>query len=138
MKMLKSLKNLVFTLIFNFNFKILVPIVTEIIMVLIDDEVLYFVPSLHRERHVSSDAELCKRSSSISSNISGSRKNSVGSRVGLLDGESRSRCTSISIKTYKPHLISERRRKVEDLCRDLVVNNDHIHVIKMRLRAAIA
>ena len=30
MNMVKSLKNLVFTLIFNFNFKILVPIVTEI------------------------------------------------------------------------------------------------------------
>ena len=30
------------------------------------------------------------------------------------------------------------RRKVEDLCRDLVVNNDHIHVVEMRLRNAIA
>ena len=28
--MVKSLKKLIFTLIFNFNFKILVPIVTEI------------------------------------------------------------------------------------------------------------
>jgi hypothetical protein len=42
------------------------------------------------------------------------------------------------MKTYKPHLISETRRRLEDLCRDLVVNNDHIHVVEMRLRNAIA
>ena len=30
MNMMKSLKNFIFTIIFNFNFKILVPIVTEI------------------------------------------------------------------------------------------------------------
>jgi len=42
------------------------------------------------------------------------------------------------MRTYKPHLITERRRRVEDLCRDLVVNNDHIHVMEMRLRAALA
>ena len=30
MNMVKSLKNFILTLIFNFNFKILVPIVTEI------------------------------------------------------------------------------------------------------------
>ena len=42
------------------------------------------------------------------------------------------------MRTYKPHLITERRRRVEDLCRDLVVNNDHIHIIEMRLRAAIS
>ena len=52
--------------------------------------------------------------------------------------EWRSRCPSISMRTYKPHLITERRRRVEDLCRDLVVNNDHIHIIEMRLRAAIS
>lgn len=53
-------------------------------------------------------------------------------------GETSPRSISISMKTYKPHLISETRRKVEDLCRDLVVNNDHIHLVEMRLRAAIA
>ena len=26
---------------------------------------------------------------------------------------------------------------IEDLCRDLIVNNDHIHVVEQRLRAAI-
>ena len=67
-------------------------------------------------------------------------------------GEMRARIPSISMRTYKPHLITERRRRVEDLCRfslrastlcdldgrDLVVNNDHIHVMEMRLRAALA
>ena len=42
------------------------------------------------------------------------------------------------MKTYKPHLICETRRKVEDLCRDLVVNNDHIHLVEMRLRDSIS
>ena len=114
-----------------------------IAMVLIDDEIMDFVPSLKRERHASADVEIIKRSGSFSNqikeSINASRKNSLGSsRPGIQDIEPRSRCTSISMKTYKPHLISERRRKVEDLCRDLVVNNDHIHVIEMRLRAAIA
>ena len=109
-------------------------------MILIDDEILDFVPSMKRERHASADVEIIKRSGSLSYNNKENtlRKNSLGSRVGLLDNEPRSRCTSISIKTYKPHLITERRRKVEDLCRDLVVNNDHIHVMEMRLRSAIA
>merc|ERR550534_885877 len=26
---------------------------------------------------------------------------------------------------------------IEDLCRDLIVNNDHIHVVEQRLRASI-
>ncbi len=29
------------------------------------------------------------------------------------------------------------RRKIEDLCRDLIVNNDHIHAVEQRLRYAI-
>jgi len=77
-------------------------------MVLIDCEVKNVVPSLNKERHASADFE-----------------------------KPRGRCPSISMKTYKPHLITEKRRKVEDLCRDLVVNNDHIHIIEMRLRQAI-
>ena len=76
-------------------------------MVLIDCEVKNVVPSLNKERHASADFE-----------------------------KPRGRCPSISMKTYKPHLITEKRRKVEDLCRDLVVNNDHIHIIEMRLRQA--
>ena len=80
-------------------------------------------------------------------------------RSRLPSGEMRARIPSISMRTYKPHLITERRRRVEDLCRfplleflrkhicnglsqscvrDLVVNNDHIHVMEMRLRAALA
>lgn len=62
--------------------------------------------------------------------------NEIRSRVP--SGEMRSRIPSISMRTYKPHLITERRRRVEDLCRDLIVNNDHIHVMEMRLRAALA
>jgi len=34
-------------------------------------------------------------------------------------------------------LISQRRLSVSSLCRDLVVTNDHIHIIEMRLREAI-
>lgn len=45
---------------------------------------------------------------------------------------------SITIQSYRPKLISENRRMIEDLCRDLVVNNDHIHIVELRLRAAIA
>ena len=91
-----------------------------------------------------------------------SRVPSLGSneaRSRVPSGEMRARIPSISMRTYKPHLITERRRRVEDLCRfpllkflrkhicnglsqscvrDLVVNNDHIHVMEMRLRAALA
>ena len=92
----------------------------------------------------------CSRVPSLGSNEARSR---------LPSGEMRARIPSISMRTYKPHLITERRRRVEDLCRfplleflrkhicnglsqscvrDLVVNNDHIHVMEMRLRAALA
>lgn len=47
------------------------------------------------------------------------------------------RMESMSIQTYKPTIISENRRMIEDLCRDLIVNNDHIHVVEQRLRASI-
>ena len=39
--------------------------------------------------------------------------------------------------TYKTHFITNTRRHVEDLCRDLIVNNDHIHIVEQRLRSAI-
>ena len=44
---------------------------------------------------------------------------------------------SILINSYQPTIITDKRRKIEDLCRDLVVNNDHIHVVEQRMRAAI-
>ena len=47
------------------------------------------------------------------------------------------RMESITMTSYKPKLISENRRRIEDLCRDLVVNNDHIHVVEQRMRLAI-
>ena len=45
--------------------------------------------------------------------------------------------TSILINSYQPTIITEKRRRLEDLCRDLVVNNDHIHVVEQRMRVAI-
>ena len=47
------------------------------------------------------------------------------------------RMESTSLQSYRPKIITENRRKIEDLCRDLVVNNDHIHVVEQRLREAI-
>ena len=47
------------------------------------------------------------------------------------------RMTSMTIQSYQPNIISENRRMLEDMCRDLVVNNDHIHVVEQRLRHAI-
>lgn len=47
------------------------------------------------------------------------------------------RMESISLQSYKPKIISENRRKIEDLCRDLIVNNDHIYTVEQRLRGAI-
>lgn len=47
------------------------------------------------------------------------------------------RMESITMQSYRPKIISDNRRKIEDLCRDLVVNNDHIHVVEQRIRAAI-
>jgi len=46
------------------------------------------------------------------------------------------RTTSVSIASFQPQIITEERRKLEDLCRDLVVNNDHIHVVERRMRQA--
>ena len=64
----------------------------------------------------------------------------------LIDYEARDAvsCTKDDFNTKRKdsesesELIPERRRKVEDLCRDLMVNNDHIHIIERRLRAAIS
>ena len=48
------------------------------------------------------------------------------------------RMESIQVQSYKPKIISDSRRRIEDLCRDLIVNNDHIHVIEQRLRLSIS
>ena len=48
------------------------------------------------------------------------------------------RMESIQVQSYKPKIISDCRRRIEDLCRDLIVNNDHIHVIEQRLRLSIS
>ena len=45
--------------------------------------------------------------------------------------------TAITMNSYMPTIITEQRRKIEDLCRDLVVNNDHIHCVEQRMRVAI-
>ncbi|CAB4063163.1 HK [Lepeophtheirus salmonis] len=47
------------------------------------------------------------------------------------------RMQSMTLQSYQPKIISETRRKIEDLCRDLIVNNDHIHVVERRMRKAI-
>ena len=82
-------------------------------MVLIDGELRSFVSSLERGRgrHASADVD----------NQEVKRENSEPEQP----------------RISQPELISGRRRKVEDLCRGLVVNNDHIHIIEMRLREAI-
>ena len=84
-------------------------------MVLIDGELRDFVSSLERGRgrHASADVE----------NQEGKRESSELPRT--------------SVRTSQPHLISERRGKVESLCRELVVNNEHIHLMERRLRATI-
>jgi len=45
-----------------------------------------------------------------------------------------SRCSVVS---YQQVTRSDRMRRVEDLCRDLVINNDHISLMERRLREAI-
>jgi len=47
------------------------------------------------------------------------------------------RAQSVSINSYQPTIITETRRKLEDLCRDLIVNNDHIHCVEQRMQVAI-
>ena len=36
------------------------------------------------------------------------------------------RSTSVLLKSFVPELIGHTRRQIEDYCRDLVINNDHI------------
>ena len=41
------------------------------------------------------------------------------------------------METYKPHILSRRRRLIEDCVRDLRLNNDHIHIIEQEMRLAL-
>merc|ERR1719215_1850781 len=41
------------------------------------------------------------------------------------------------METYKPHILSRRRRLIEDCVRDLRLNNDHIHIIEQEMRKSI-
>ena len=38
------------------------------------------------------------------------------------------------LETYKPNLLTRRRRLIEDFVRDLMLNNDHIHVVEQQMR----
>ena len=59
------------------------------------------------------------------------------SRTGQVFKRGLSRMTSVTMDSYLPTIISERRMKIEDLCRDLIVNNDHINVVQQRMQLAI-
>lgn len=41
------------------------------------------------------------------------------------------------LETYKPNLLTRRRRLIEDFIRDLMLNNDHIHVMEQKIRDSI-
>jgi len=41
------------------------------------------------------------------------------------------------LETYKPNLLTRRRRLIEDFVRDLMLNNDHIHVLEQQMRDSI-
>eukprot|EP00096_Caligus_rogercresseyi_P013471 TRINITY_DN6113_c0_g1_i1.p1 TRINITY_DN6113_c0_g1~~TRINITY_DN6113_c0_g1_i1.p1 ORF type:complete len:536 (+),score=189.85 TRINITY_DN6113_c0_g1_i1:261-1868(+) len=41
------------------------------------------------------------------------------------------------LETYKPHILSHRRRLIEDCVRDLRLNNDHIHIVEQAMRKSI-
>ncbi len=49
----------------------------------------------------------------------------------------RKKTSVMLMQSYKPTTRTDTRRQIEDLCRDLVINNDHIHIMEQRLRAAI-
>merc|ERR1712029_402995 len=45
--------------------------------------------------------------------------------------------TAVLMTTYQPQTVTSNRRQIEDYCRDLVINNDHISKMEQRMRAAI-
>jgi len=45
--------------------------------------------------------------------------------------------SAVLMTTYQPQTVSSNRRQIEDYCRDLVINNDHISKMEQRMRGAI-
>ena len=50
---------------------------------------------------------------------------------------SRKESAAVLIQSYQPATVNNRRRQIEDYCRDLVINNDHISRMEQRMREAI-
>ena len=44
---------------------------------------------------------------------------------------------AILLHSYKSLTVTDTRRQIEDYCRDLVINNDHISLMERKLRSAI-
>ena len=57
--------------------------------------------------------------------------------VCLRSPHKRKESAAVLIQSYQPATVSNRRRQIEDYCRDLVINNDHIHKMERRMREAI-
>jgi hexokinase len=49
----------------------------------------------------------------------------------------RKKTSVVLIQSFKPTTVNDTRRQIEDYCRDLIINNDHISQMEQRLRAAI-
>ena len=60
-----------------------------------------------------------------------------------LDGDAcfrvpkRKKTSVVLLQSFKANTVSDTRRQIEDYCRDLIINNDHISQMEQRLRAAI-
>ena len=48
----------------------------------------------------------------------------------------RKKTSVVLIQSFKPTTVSDTRRQIEDYCRDLIINNDHISQMEQRMRAA--
>ena len=44
---------------------------------------------------------------------------------------------AILLHSYQSLTVTDTRRQIEDYCRDLVINNDHISLMERKMRAAI-
>ena len=49
----------------------------------------------------------------------------------------RKKTSATLIQSFKPTTVNDTRRQIEDYCRDLIINNDHISQMEQRMRAAI-
>ena len=49
----------------------------------------------------------------------------------------RRQTSSVLMPSYKTLTVTDTRRQIEDYCRDLVINNDHISLMERRMRMAI-